>query len=100
MEASYLLLDAQPDRVVSAMPMLTIRNSSGTGLNLRESPAKSSPSNNPDATDRLHLRASASENAASLGKYYNGVQVIIDGPVDAAWTKVIIGNLKGYMKTK
>lgn len=55
--------------------------------------------NNPNASDRLHLRASASEKADSLGKYYNGVQVIIDGPVDKEWTKVIIGNLKGYMKT-
>ena len=35
-----------------------------------------------------------------MGKYYNGVRVIIDGPVDGEWTKVIVGNLKGYMKTE
>lgn len=55
---------------------------------------------NPRASDRLHLRAAASEKSDSLGKYYNGVRVIIDGPVGDEWTKVIIGNLKGYMKTK
>ena len=56
--------------------------------------------NNPKSTDRLHLRSSASEKATSLGKYYNGVRVIVDGPVDGEWTKVIVGNLNGYMKTK
>lgn len=180
METRYLLLNAKINSVASAMLALTIRNSSGTGLNLRENPVKSSetfglypngtsvqvlglsenwyhvqvdgktgfmlasgfsdrlsysssaPSsasnddngwngptgkhktaewplaiddylavvNNPKSADRLHLRASASKNAASLGKYYNGVRVIIDGPVDGEWTKVIVGNLKGYMKTE
>ena len=56
--------------------------------------------NNPKSTDRLHLRSFASEKATSLGKYYNGVRVIVDGPVDGEWTKVIVGNLNGYMKTK
>lgn len=180
MEARYLLLNAKINSVASAMPTLTIRNSSGTGLNLRENPVKSSETlglysngtsvqvlglsenwyhvqvdgkigfmissgfsdrlsysssntsssskddtawngpigkhktaewllaiddylavvNNPKSADRLHLRTSASEKAASLGKYYNGVRVIIDGPVDGEWTKVIVGNLKGYMKTE
>lgn len=180
MEARYLLLDAGINSVVSAMPTVTIRNASGTGLNLRENPVKSSatlglysngtsvqvlglsenwyhvqvdgktgfmisggfsdrlsysssstsssskentvwngPSgkhkiaewplvindylavvNNPKSTDRLHLRSSASEKATSLGKYYNGVRVIVNGPVDGEWTKVILGNLEGYMKTE
>lgn len=42
MEARYLLLNAKINSVASAMPTLTIRNSSGTGLNLRENPVKSS----------------------------------------------------------
>ena len=187
MEARYLLLNAGINSVASAMPTVTIRNSSGTGLNLRENPSKNStilglysngtsvqvlglsenwyhvqvdgktgfmissgfsdrlsysssntgnssnntgnsskentvwngPSgthktaewpliiddylavvNNPKSTDRLHLRSSASEKATSLGKYYNGVRVIVDGPVDGEWTKVIVGNLNGYMKTE
>lgn len=187
MKARYLLLNAGINSVASAMPTVTIRNSSGTGLNLRENPSKNStilglysngtsvqvlglsenwyhvqvdgktgfmissgfsdrlsysssntgnssnntgnsskentvwngPSgthktaewpliiddylavvNNPKSTDRLHLRSSASEKATSLGKYYNGVRVIVDGPVDGEWTKVIVGNLNGYMKTK
>lgn len=56
--------------------------------------------NNPKSTDRLHLRASASEKAESLGKYYHGVRVVVEGSVDSEWTKVSIGNLKGYMKTE
>lgn len=184
MQTRYLLLNAGINSVASAMPTVTIRNSSDTGLNLRENPSKNSTAlglypngtsvqvlglsenwyhvqvdgktgfmissgfsdrlsyssssssssagnsskenadwngptgthktaewplaiddylavvNNPKSTDRLHLRASASEKAASLGKYYNGVRVIVDGPVDGEWTKVIVGNLKGYMKTE
>lgn len=180
MEARYLMLDAGINSVVSAMPTVTIRNASGTGLNLRENPVISSATlglysngtsvqvlglsenwyhvqvdgktgfmisggfsdrlsysssntsssskddtawngpigkhktaewplvlndylavvNNPKSADRLHLRSSASEKAASLGKYYNGVRVVVDGPVDGEWTKVIVGNLKGYMKTE
>ena len=56
--------------------------------------------NNPKSTDRLHLRSSASEKATSLGKYYNGVRVIVNGPADGEWTKVNVGNLEGYMKTE
>lgn len=180
MEARYLLLNAGINSVASAMPTVTIRNLSGTGLNLRENPSKNSTIlglysngtsvqvlglsenwyhvqvdgktgfmissgfsdrlsysssntgnsskentawngpigthktaewpliiddylavvNNPKSTDRLHLRSSASEKATSLGKYYNGVRVIVDGPVDGEWTKVIVGNLSGYMKTE
>ncbi len=193
MQARYLLLNAGIDSVASAMPTVTVRNASGTGLNLRENPSKDSAAlglypngtsvqvlglsenwyhvqvdgktgfmissgfsdrlsysssgasssagnssssanngssskentgwngptgthqtaewplviddylavvNNPKATDRLHLRAAASEKSASLGKYYNGVRVVIDGPVDGEWTKVMVGNLEGYMKTE
>ncbi len=35
MEAKYLLMGAQPGDVQSAMPLVTIRNTEGTGLNLR-----------------------------------------------------------------
>lgn len=41
---------------------------------------------NPDPEDRLHLRVSTSTTSASLGKYYNGTQVVVlkttqtDGP--------------------
>lgn len=56
--------------------------------------------NNPNSADRLHLMTSASKKATSLGKYYNGVRVIINGPVDGEWTEVSIGNLQGYMETE
>ena len=56
--------------------------------------------NNPNPADRLNLRSAPTENAASLGKYYNGVRVIIEGDISSEWTPVSIGNLHGYMKTE
>ncbi|GHU75027.1 hypothetical protein AGMMS49992_18130 [Clostridia bacterium] len=57
--------------------------------------------NNPNAEDRLNLRASASSYATSLGKYYNGVQVTILSHVSNEWTYVSIGSgpgsAQGYM---
>lgn len=55
---------------------------------------------NPDTTDRLNLRVEPNSNSKSLGKYYNGVRVIINGDISGAWTEVAIGNLTGYMKTE
>lgn len=55
---------------------------------------------NPNATDRLHLRAEPNSNSKSQGKYYNGVRVIINGDISGVWTEVAIGNLTGYMKTE
>ena len=60
---------------------------------------------NPDAADRLHLRKEASTKASSLGKYYNGVRVILLGDTDGEFTHVGIGTdggylLEGYMKTE
>lgn len=55
---------------------------------------------NPNPADRLHLRTAPRTNAQSLGKYYNGVRVVILGVSDGEWTKVGIGNLEGYMKTE
>lgn len=55
---------------------------------------------NPNPQDRLHLRAAPDGNAASLGKYYNGVTVVINGDISGEWTPVGIGNLRGYMKTE
>lgn len=195
MQSRYLTLDATLGSIPSAMPNVTIRNASGTGLNLRESPMQNSSSlalyangtsvqvlglsknwyhvqvdgktgfmmadkfsprlsyssteesasssgssesgsnsgnssnkddktgwdgpisthktakwpfeandyqaavNNPKASDRLHLRTEASEKAASLGKYYNGVLLTVTGKTANGWTPVAIGNLQGYMKT-
>ena len=179
MEAKYLEIGADEKYVESAMPTVTIRNTGGTGLYLREKQATSakaialyqngatvsvlgiSPTwahvrtsdgntgfmllehlspkllwqyetggssggngggwagptrihgvakwplvineylaavKNPNAQDRLHLRTAASEAAPSLGKYYNGVLVIINGDITGEWIQVGIGNLTGYMK--
>jgi len=54
--------------------------------------------NNPNPADRLHLRAEPRTDAASLGKYYNGVRLANAGISEGGWVPVSIGTLKGYMK--
>lgn len=56
--------------------------------------------NNPDPDDRLNLRTRPSEDAPTLGKYYNGtfVEVLKDGK--DGWMKVRIFTLEGYMMAK
>lgn len=56
--------------------------------------------NNPNSAERLHLRVGPNEDADSLGKYYNGVRVYIDGQPEGDWLPVSVGNLSGYMKTQ
>lgn len=57
--------------------------------------------NNPVPSDRLHLRSAPDSSSVSLGKYYNGVRVVINGDCSGEWTSVCIGNtLHGYMKTE
>lgn len=53
--------------------------------------------NNPDPTDRLNLRTKPSEEAITLGKYYNGVVVFVYS-VKNGWAKVDIQGREGYMK--
>lgn len=55
---------------------------------------------NPDAADRLNLRAAPNKEAESLGKYYNGVGVQILEELNNGWVRVRIGNrgvAEGYM---
>lgn len=47
---------------------------------------------NPDAADRLNLRAAPNKEAESLGKYYNGVGVQILEELNNGWVRVRIGN--------
>lgn len=75
MEARYLLLNAKINSVASAMPTLTIRNSSGTGLNLRENPVKSSE---------------------TLGLYSNGTSVQVLG-LSENWYHVQVDGKIGFM---
>lgn len=56
--------------------------------------------NNPDPQDRLHLRAEPDKNSLSLGKYYNGVRVVIHGSSINGYTPVSIEGTRGYMKTE
>ncbi|MDR2657661.1 MAG: SH3 domain-containing protein [Oscillospiraceae bacterium] len=60
--------------------------------------------NNPNPADRLHLRSAPSASAASLGKYYNGVQVTVLSYQNSVWSQVRIGSgdgsATGYMMTR
>lgn len=47
--------------------------------------------------DRVHLRASASQTAASMGLYFTGTQVICLSTLKDAWVKVQIGAETGYI---
>ena len=54
---------------------------------------------NPDPTDRLNLRTEPSEDAISLGKYYNGVEVLVLGDAGNGYWHVQVNCTKtaGYM---
>lgn len=54
---------------------------------------------NPDPSDRLNLRAEPSEDAVSLGKYYNGVVAFVRG-VENGWAEVSIQERTGYVKNE
>ncbi len=55
--------------------------------------------NNPVPTDRLNLRKKASRQGEPIGRYYNGTPVQVVGKT-GQWSKVIIGEVEGYMMTK
>lgn len=54
----------------------------------------------PNLVQRVHLRSAPNENAPSLGKYYNGVRLIINGNSTDEWVAVSIGGLEGYVQGK
>lgn len=49
--------------------------------------------------DRVHLRLSPSQDAESLGLYFDGTPVAYSGSLDDAWVRVSIGHEQGYMMT-
>lgn len=61
---------------------------------------------NPNPSDRLNLRAEASSEAISYGKYYSGTQVQILSRAQNGWYRVRIGtgngvcDVEGYMMAK
>lgn len=54
----------------------------------------------PNLGQRVHLRSAPDKNAPSLGKYYNGVRLIINGNSTDEWVAVSIGGLEGYVQGK
>lgn len=67
-----------------------------------ENPVPYAVVNNPNPRDKLNFRAEPKRGAHVYGKYYNGVQVKLEGEPFIAedgnrWAKVTIGNLTGYM---
>lgn len=56
--------------------------------------------NNPDPSDRLNLRTAPSQDAPSLGKYYNGTFLTAVSDEKDGWVKVRLFDLEGYMMAK
>ncbi len=50
--------------------------------------------------NRVHLRASASQKAASLGLFYTGTVVRCGSSLSTEWVKVTVGSQTGYMLAK
>ena len=56
---------------------------------------------NPDAKDRLHLRATPGKTGRDMGKYYNGcVGTLLGFSDDAQWLKVRLYGRTGWMQRK
>lgn len=56
--------------------------------------------NNPDPNDRLNLRTKPSQDAPTLGKYYNGTWLEVLSDEKDGWVKVRIIDLEGYMMAR
>ena len=58
--------------------------------------------NNPLVSDRLHLRQQPSQNARSLGRYYNGTVVTLLDNFSGrnTWTHVDVCGVQGYMMSE
>lgn len=52
---------------------------------------------NPKPGDRLNLRAAASSDSASLGKFYTGTVVTLEREAAGGWAAVCVGGLHSYM---
>ncbi len=51
-------------------------------------------------SDRVHLRARASANSASLGLYFTGTEVTLRSEVRNGWVPVTIGAVDGYVDAR
>lgn len=51
-------------------------------------------------SDRVHLRAQASANSASLGLYFTGTEVTLRSDVRNGWVPVTIGAVDGYVDAR
>ena len=52
------------------------------------------------SADRVHLRASQSQEAVSLGMYFTGAQVERLANLSGGWSRVRIGSETGYVLTE
>lgn len=57
---------------------------------------------NPNPSDRLNLRKGPGKSYESLGKYYNGLDVVFlhTTPNEAGWRHVVIEGVTGYMQSE
>lgn len=86
--------------LLSAMLTLSLASTAAADSGAVGMTGTSAVVNNPNPSDRLNLRTKPSENAPTLGKYYNGTYVELLGGEKNGWVKVRIFDLEGYMMTK
>ena len=51
-------------------------------------------------SDRVHLRAAPSTDAASLGLYFTGTRVMLLSPPGGEWTQIAVGSEQGWMMSR
>ena len=51
-------------------------------------------------SDRVHLRAAPSTDAASLGLYFTGTRVTLLNPPGGEWTQIAVGSEQGWMMSR
>ena len=81
-------------------PVLAYQKSAHTNNGTSQTNKGSATVNNPNSIDRLNLRTQPSQNAPTLGKYYNGTTVEVLSGDQNGWTKVRVHTLEGYMMTR
>ena len=86
--------------ILLALLMLFSSALAGTPASGSLSTGKWAVVNNPDPADRLNLRSEPSREAATLGKYFNGVMVQVLGRTGDGWARVLVGSTEGYMMTE
>lgn len=88
------------DGMTGYMQTKFLKRSTGGDTSSLDSQAVQAVVNNPNPSDRLHIRKSPTKDSPSLGKYYSGVAVDVMPYSGGEWALVRVGDVSGYMLRK